>query len=683
MVGGAGNDSYHVDNINDVVVETSDGGWRDTVYLTGTAEYTLADSVEDLHISLGKDASVKYTGNDGDNSIYMVKNFDDTKSAVVRGLGGNDTLTAAFGGTELDGGSGNDYLMGYRYGGTVFIGGTGDDSYSIFGSGHGDVIRANAAATPSEVNTLYMANITRGSLRFRRQGDDLVIPSGGEGNFLTVEKYFNATGGPGELSAVQIIALDDGTQLDFAGIKALVVTPTAPVAQEPMEPREVQDGQSFTWWVPNSAFVDDGWIAAYSATMEDGSPLPSWATFVPDSGKLSGTVRANGNETLRIKITATDNEGLSTSGIFELKTLVEDKVLTGTTGNDTLRGGGGNDTISGLEGTDQLQGNGGNDRLEGGAGNDSLLGHAGADTLIGGLGNDTLNGGPGNDTFEFSQGDGQDTLDAIDAKTAVDKLLIHGWTSSQIQLVRSGNNLQVRMGGSTANQVTLSNYFAADTTPSGVLSDSKIDQIVFDNGDIWDQAKIDAVLAMPVPPPGSYTYAYTMPTANSDYTVTGTAAYNFKGNAKANKLTGNDGANVINGAAGKDTLTGGKGGDTYFMEAGTGQDTIVENDTTGGVNDLLQRGSSIRHDQLWLVKSGNNLEVSVIGTSDKAIIKDWYLGTAQHVEQIWADGKVLTDTKVQALVDAMAGFSPPAAGQTTLSAPYQTALNPVIAANWS
>jgi Ca2+-binding RTX toxin-like protein len=428
-------------------------------------------------------------------------------------------------------------------------------------------------------------------------------------------------------------------------------------------------------------FVDDGPLT-YTATLENGSPLPSWAT-VHSNGDITGNIPANLSQNLRIKLTVTDAEGLSVSGILALAIRVPGLNLQGTSGNDTLRGGAGDDVLKGMDGTDQLQGNGGNDRLEGGAGNDSLLGHAGADTLIGGLGNDTLNGGAGDDTFEFTQGDGQDTLDAIDAKTAVDKLLIHGWTPSQIQLVRSGNHLQVRMGGGTADQVTLSNYIAADTTPSSVPTNSKIDQIVFDNGETWDQARIDTILAMPVPPPSSYTYAYTMPTANTDYTVTGTAAYNFKGNAKANKLTGNDGANVINGAAGNDTLTGGKGGDTYFMEAGTGQDTIVENDSTGGVNDLLQWGSSIRHDQLWLVKSGNNLEVSVIGTTDKAIIKDWYLGTAQHVEQIWANGKVLTDTKAQALVDAMAAFSPPSAGQTTLSASYQAALNPVIAANWT
>lgn len=310
--------------------------------------------------------------------------------------------------------------------------------------------------------------------------------------------------------------------------------------------------------------------------------------------------------------------------------------------------------------------------------------------MVGGLANDLLSGGTGNDTFDFSKGDGQDTLDAIDAKTAVDRLLMHGWLASQVQLQRSGNHLLVRMGAT--DQVTLSNFFQADSVQDGAPADSKIDQIVFDSGEIWDQAKIAAVLAAGGgsgggtgpgnPPPSSYTYAYVLADQYSDYSLTGTGAYVFKGNSKANKLTGNDGANVINGAAGNDTLTGGKGGDTYFMEAGTGQDTVVENDSTAGTVDLLQWGSNIRHDQVWLRKSGNNLEVSVIGTSDKAIVKDWYLGDSRHVEQIWANGKVLTDTKVQALVDAMAAFSPPSAGQTTLSASYQTALNPVIAANW-
>jgi hypothetical protein len=47
------------------------------------------------------------------------------------------------------------------------------------------------------------------------------------------------------------------------------------------------------------------------------------------------------------------------------------------------------------------------------------------------------------------------------------------------------------------------------------------------------------------------------------------------------------------------------------------------------------------------------------------------------------NGKTLSDTKVQGLVDAMAGFTPPAVGQTTLPTSYQTTLNAVIASSWA
>ena len=47
-----------------------------------------------------------------------------------------------------------------------------------------------------------------------------------------------------------------------------------------------------------------------------------------------------------------------------------------------------------------------------------------------------------------------------------------------------------------------------------------------------------------------------------------------------------------------------------------------------------------------------------------------------------ADGKTLLDSQVNSLVQAMSAFAPPPAGQSTLAADYQTALNPVIAANW-
>ncbi|WP_427501730.1 hypothetical protein ACQE3E_23960 (plasmid) [Methylomonas sp. MED-D] len=42
----------------------------------------------------------------------------------------------------------------------------------------------------------------------------------------------------------------------------------------------------------------------------------------------------------------------------------------------------------------------------------------------------------------------------------------------------------------------------------------------------------------------------------------------------------------------------------------------------------------------------------------------------------------MLDSQVENLVSAMTAFAPPAASQTTLPTEYQTALAPVIAANW-
>lgn len=115
------------------------------------------------------------------------------------------------------------------------------------------------------------------------------------------------------------------------------------------------------------------------------------------------------------------------------------------------------------------------------------------------------------------------------------------------------------------------------------------------------------------------------------------------------------------------------------MAGGAGDDT----DATAGVQDQLLFGSDIAAEQIWLRQSGNNLEISLIGTGDKVTVANWYLGQDHHVEVLkLADGRQLLDSQVQSLVQAMAAFAPPAAGQTTLPDSFAAALSPVIAANW-
>ncbi|MDY0038031.1 MAG: calcium-binding protein, partial [Zoogloea oleivorans] len=125
------------------------------------------------------------------------------------------------------------------------------------------------------------------------------------------------------------------------------------------------------------------------------------------------------------------------------------------------------------------------------------------------------------------------------------------------------------------------------------------------------------------------------------------------------------------------------GNDTYLWGAGAGQDTIYDWSSNTGNTDLAKITGGIAPDKLWFRHVGNDLEVSLIGTSDKMTIQNWYSGSTYHIEQFKTDdNKVLLDTRVENLVQAMAAFAPPSAGQTTLPQNYQDALAPVIAANW-
>lgn len=117
---------------------------------------------------------------------------------------------------------------------------------------------------------------------------------------------------------------------------------------------------------------------------------------------------------------------------------------------------------------------------------------------------------------------------------------------------------------------------------------------------------------------------------------------------------------------------------------GYGSDRVLEDD--GGLpgQDVALFGPAIAADQLWFRKVQNHLEVSIIGTSDKLTVSDWYLDDRYRVEQFkTADNQTLLSSQVDSLVQAMAAFSPPPSGQTALTPAQQSALSPVIAANWN
>ena len=124
MFGGLGNDTYIVDNVGDVVEETSGDG-IDTV--NSSVTFTLGTGVERLTLTGAgaidatgnADANI-LTGNAGANSLFGLDGAD-----TLLGLGGTDRLIGGLGDDTLDGGTGAD----------VMVGGLGNDIYIVDNAG--------------------------------------------------------------------------------------------------------------------------------------------------------------------------------------------------------------------------------------------------------------------------------------------------------------------------------------------------------------------------------------------------------------------------------------------------------------------------------------------------------------------------------------------------------------------
>ncbi|MBK9021009.1 MAG: putative Ig domain-containing protein [Sulfuritalea sp.] len=403
--------------------------------------------------------------------------------------------------------------------------------------------------------------------------------------------------------------------------------------------------------------------------------------------------------------------------------------LDGGLGRDTLVGGAGDDTYlvdhagdsiieSPDEGVDRVQsivswtlganlehlqlvgnlnvsgiGNQLDNRIIGNAGNNTLDGAAGTDTLAGGLGNDTYFVDNAADHVIENADEGIDLVRSATVSVIlavnVENLALTGTasidgTGNALDNLLIGNAGSNRLVGGDGNDSLDGGGAIADILVGGSGNDA---YSVYGTTQVieLDGEGIDTVTT-----PTSYAL-----TANvENLTLIGDATNNIEGtgnelnnlligNGAINTLTGNAGNDTLDGRGGADVLIGGTGNDAYLFGAGYDSDTVRENDASAGNVDEARFLAGIAADQIWLRHVDNHLEASIIGTTDKLTMENWYLGDQYHVEQFkTADGKLLLDSQVENLVQAMAAFAPPSAGQTTLPPAYQEVLTPVIAANW-
>lgn len=635
---------------------------------------------------------------------------DDT----LNGLAGNDTLTGGAGNDTLNGGAGNDTMAGGLGNDTYVVDSTSDVVTEAANEGI-DLVQSSVTYTLSaNVENLTLTATT--AINGTGNVLDNVLTGGSGVNVLT--------GGAG--NDTYVVGSGDST-VEVAG-------------------GGIDTVQSSVTWTLGTE-VENLTLTGTSAINGTGNTLSNILTGNSAANTLDGGTGADtliggaGNDTYVVDniadvVTENLNEGtdlVQSSVTYTLGGNVENLTLTGTT---AINGTGNslNNTLTGNSGANVLDGGTGADTLIGGAGNDTyyvdnasdvttegasagtdtvissiswtlatnlenltlsgtaninatgntvanvLTGNAGDNVLDGGSGTDTLVGGLGNDTY------------VIDVATDV----VTEDLNAGIDLVQSsvtytlGSNVEnLTLTGTSAINATgnaLDNVLTGNSAANVLTGGAGNDTYVVGTGDTTVEAAsagTDTVQSA---------ITWTLATNVENLTLTGSSAVNgtgntadnvLLGNSAANTLTGNAGNDTLNGGAGADVLVGGTGNDTYWLGRGFGFDSVTENDTTSGNTDIARFDTGIAVDQLWFVKSGNNLDVSIIGTSDKLTMTSWYLGSQYHVEQFkTSDGKTLLDSQVQNLVSAMAAFSPPAAGQTTLSATYAASLNPVIAANW-
>jgi Ca2+-binding RTX toxin-like protein len=412
MVGGPGNDTYHVDSSGDITTESSVTGGIDTIISSITmALGGSRPNIENLTLSgfnsinaTGTGAGNLITGNAADNSLL--------------GLGGNDTLIGGAGPDTLSGGTGADSMEGGMGADAYVVDNPGDIVVEAVDAGVDRVSASISYTLSAEVENLYLtgtassgsgnglANLIQGNdsdnTLYGLDGADTLIGAGGADTLDGGTGADKMQGGSG----------NDIYYVDVAGDQTV---------ESSTDPLEVDLVISSVSRALNSNLENLTLVGG--AAVGTGNALNNQVIGNALANNLQGVAGADtliggaGNDTLnggtgadRMEggegddVYAVENAGdvvveLAGQGVDRIGSTVS-WVLGDNVENLTLAGAGAiGGTGNGLNNV--ISGNGNANLIDGGSGDDTLTGGNGADTLIGGDGQDSLSGGAGADVFRF------------------------------------------------------------------------------------------------------------------------------------------------------------------------------------------------------------------------------------------------------------------------------------------
>jgi len=646
-------------------------GGKDTLY-GGQGDDTLDGGADDdaLWSESGEDSLLGGIGND---TLYGGQDND-----TLDGGEGNDVLWSEDGDDKLLGGNGNDTLYGGQ-GNDTLDGGDGDDALwsedgedSLLGGNGNDTLSVTSEHLSGQVtlaggvgNDTYIIDAPMDLVVIN---DDLGVPAGSStvGDWDIMIASVNAT----IASTIEELRLNSSTLLEGTGdARGNTLKTTQGAAKlNGLGGNDILIGgtgdDTLVGGTGNDSLVggDGADTFAYvrgdgvDTIVADGQDSIVFGFGIAKTDVLVGKLGASAANAVVLQVkngrfTTTDSLTLGNAGGWgglQLKfadgsSLSGADILTAATKPDDL-------TVTGTSGKDTLTGGDGNDILSGGKGNDSL---------VGGLGNDSLNGGEGADTYAYTRGDGADTIVADTFDTIV-------FTSGIKKTDVVVGKLNVPTANTVVLQIKNGTTATTDSLSLGNAGSWSGLQLKFSDGSSLSGADILAAATKP-----------------DNLTLNGTAGSETLtgggGNDTLNALAGND---TLVGGKGNDSLVGGKGNDTYVFNRGDGLDLIVDYDTTRNNSDLLKLGDATSK-QLWFTKAGNNLDIKILGTKDTVTVQSWFVtGGYSQVENITAsDGKTLSASKVQALVTAMAGFTPPA-DATSIPTNAPATVTKLVSSSW-